>query len=124
MTKIIIAEDCGNSPKNLFLQKLTIAFAKVEAPIILDSITEDFRWNLVGRPLVQGKAEFAKVLAQMSTATELTILHVATHGKAGAVNGILKMKSGKVFSFCDVYEFASAKGTRVKEITAYVIEIE
>src|SRR5260221_12939996 len=101
MTKINIAEDCGNSPKNILLQKLTIAFAKVEAQVILDSVTEDMRWNLVGSPLVQGKAEFAKVLARMNIAAELTISHVMTHGKAGAVNGTLKMKSWKAYSFCD-----------------------
>ena len=28
MTEIIVGEDCGNSPKNIFLEKITSAFAK------------------------------------------------------------------------------------------------
>jgi hypothetical protein len=49
--------------------------------------------------------------------------HIATHGKAGAVNGTTKLKNGKTRAFCDVYEFSGAKGTSIKEITSYVIEI-
>jgi len=25
MTRVVISEDCGNSPKNIFLEKLTVA---------------------------------------------------------------------------------------------------
>jgi hypothetical protein len=55
---------------------------------------------------------------------ELTIQNVVTHGKAGAVNGIRKLTNGKTVGFCDVYEFGNTKGTLVKEITTYQIEIK
>lgn len=126
MTKIIMDEDCGNSPKNLFIQKLTIAFAKGNFKFITDSVTEDIRWDIVGRRLIQGKAEFAEALKQMKDdeISELVIEHISTHGKAGAVNGTRKSKSGKVFAFCDVYEFNKATGTSIKGITSYVIELK
>ena len=47
MTRVIVSEDCGNSPKNLFLQNLTIAFAKHDSKFILDSVTDDIRWNIL-----------------------------------------------------------------------------
>ena len=124
MTRVIVGKDCGNSPKNLFLQQLTIAFAQGGTGFILSSVAEDIRWNLVGERLVQGKADFAQALEQAAKAqvAELTIDHVVTHGKAGAVNGTLTMENGETRAFCDVYEFTGAKGTIVSEITSYVIE--
>jgi limonene-1,2-epoxide hydrolase len=126
MTKIIIGEDCGNSPKNIFLQKFTIAFAKGDAKFILGSVTDDIRWNMVGEQLIQGKDNFAKALEQMKNdkAVELTIHHIATHGKSGAANGTTKLKNGKTRAYCDVYEFKDTKGSSVKEITSYMIEIK
>jgi limonene-1,2-epoxide hydrolase len=126
MTKIIIGEDCGNSPKNIFLQKFTIAFAQGDAKFILGSVTDDIRWNMVGEQLIQGKDNFTKALEQMKNdkAVELTIHHIATHGKSGAANGTTKLKNGKTRAYCDVYEFKDTKGSSVKEITSYMIEIK
>lgn len=124
MTKVIVSEDCGNSPKNIFAQDLSIAITKGDSKFLLDKVTDDIRWNRVGNKLIQGKNDFAKALEQMKKekAIQLTVHHVATHGKAGAVNGTGKLKNGKTYAFCDVYEFSSAKAVEVREITSYVIE--
>lgn len=124
MTRVIIAEVCGNSPRNIFLEKLTIAFAKVEAEWILENVTEDVRWNIIGEELVSGKAEAAARLERMAVeeVEELTVSHVATHGRAGAVDGMLKMKNGERLAFCHVCEFTRAGGTQVRGITSYVIK--
>ena len=126
MTRVITSEDCGNSPKNIFVQDLTIALAKRDSKFPLDSVTDDIRWNIVGDKLIEGKDSFAKALKGMKDdkAVQLTVQHVATHGKAGAVNGTTKMKDGKTRAFCDVYEFSNSKGNTVKEITSYVIEVK
>jgi len=126
MTTIITSEDCGNSPKNTFLQDLTIAFARSDNAYILDRITHDIRWEIVGATHVSGKTDFAAMITQMdaSDVAEITVLHVVSHGKAGAVNGTRKFKSGKVEAFCNVYEFSNAKAERVKEIKSYLIPIK
>lgn len=126
MTKVITSADCGNSPKNIFLEKLTIAFAKNDFKFILNNVTDDIRWNIVSSKLLQGKDHFAKALKRIKSdpAAELKIDHVATHGKTGAVNGTTKLKNGKTLAFCNVYEFNGAKGTSIKEITSYGIEIK
>jgi hypothetical protein len=125
MTKIIRSEDCGNSPKNIFLEKLTIAIAKGDAKFILRSITEDARWTIVGERVIEGQEALAESLERIkhNEIAELTMYHIATHGKAGAVNGRLKLKGGRTQAFCNVYEFGNAKGVNVREITSYVIEI-
>lgn len=126
MIKVIIGEDCGNSPKNIFLQNLTTAFARGDSKFIMESVDDEMRWNIVGGGLIQGREDLAKTLRQMKKdeAVELRIHQVASHGKAGAVDGILLLESGKRRAFCDVYEFRNTKGTRVKEITSYVIDLE
>lgn len=124
MTKVIPSEDCGNSPKNIFVQDITIAFAKGNSKFLLDHVTADVRWNRIGKKLVQGKDNFAKALGMLkkTETTQLTVHHVATHGKTGAVNSTAKMKNGKTYALCNVYEFSNTKGEAVREITTYVIE--
>ena len=123
--KVIRSEDCGNSPKNIFLEKLTIAIAKGDAKFILRSITEDIRWHMVGERVIEGKEDLKKVLQETkeNAVAELTMYHITSLGKAGAVNGRLKVRGGRTQDFCSVYEFGNAKGVNVKEITLYVIEI-
>ncbi len=125
MTKVILSEDCGNSPKNILVQDLTIALAKGDRKFIVSNVTNDVRWNIVGDKLIEGKEKIAGMLEQMKNdkATELTIDHIATHGKAGAANGTMKFKNGKTVAYCNVFEFSNTKGTSVKEIISYEIEI-
>lgn len=124
--RVIASSDCGNSPKNKFVQSLSIALAKGDVAFILGKVTDDIRWEIVGDKTVFGKDEFAPALKRMkdSAAVELTIQHVLTHGKAGAVNGTMRLKNGKSRAFCDVYEFSGASGKSVKEIVSYIVEVE
>ena len=125
MTRVIIGEDCGNSPKNVFVQEITIALAQGDVKSILKSVTEDIRWSIVGDRVLQGTEQFVEALQEKKNekVVELKIQHIATHGKTGAVDGTLKFKN-KSHAFCHMYEFSNAKGNAVKEITSYIIEIE
>ncbi len=125
MTKIIRSEDCGNSPKNSFIQEVAIALAMRNVEFLLRSVSDDIRWYIVGRKLVQGKAEFVDFIQSLGDhqIDTLTIHHVVTHGKAGSVNGIARLNDGGSQEFCDVWEFTNAKGTSVKAITSYMIEV-
>ena len=126
MTRIIKSDDCGNSPKNLLVESISIALALGDGKSLSGSVTEDIRLNIIGSHELQGKESFNTRLKQVTNdkVTEIVIQHVATHGKAGAVNGTKKLKSGKAYAFCDVYEFSGVKGTSVQGITSYVIELK
>ena len=125
MTDIIISKDCNNSPKNLLLQKMTIAFAEANVDFILGIAAEDIYWHIIGEKIVHGKANFTAATVKLKTGEveQLTILHALSHGKVGAVNGRKKMSDGRVLAFCDVYEFTGASFTSVKEITSYLVEL-
>jgi hypothetical protein len=124
MTEVNRSEDCGNSPKNRFVQELSIALALREMAPILEGISDDASWEVVGSSRLEGKAAFAEELRVDGPvqAESVTIHHVVTHGKAGAVNGTIRADDGSVRQFCDVYEFTSAKGGSVRAITSYVID--
>lgn len=129
--KISLRDDCGNSPKNEFAQKLTVAFITADAELVAESVTDDIRWNIVGIAPIRGKDAVTAVFRNPNRepVAEVTIEQVLSHGKAGAVNGTFVLSEdrgggkwrSKSYSFCYVYEFANAKGTSVKAVTSYII---
>ncbi len=70
--------------------------------------------------MVEGLAALLQTLDKTDDVTQLTIEHVISHGRVGAVNGAVQ-RGGKTNDFCDVFEFANAKAERVKSIRSYVI---
>lgn len=125
MIKITSAPDCGNAPKKEFLKQMNIAFANGNSEFLAESITDKIVWVIIGRKKIEGKEKFKEELEKMKAekVSELTLARILTHGKEGAVSGIMKMQNGKQYAFSDFYEFSGAKGTKVKEITSYVIEL-
>ncbi len=125
MTRVILSEDCGNSPKNNLIQQVTVAFAKRDVKFILESVTDTIRWNIVGDRLIEGKSNLTEFLKQSKTneVSLLTIHHTASHGQAGAVDGAQKLTDGELIAFCNVYEFGNTKGTLISEVISYVIPI-
>jgi hypothetical protein len=125
--KVICAEDCGNAPKKKLIKDFNIAFANYDIGFIIENISGEVCWNIVGEQLViQGKEVLAATLEQMKNkkTIELQITSIITHGNTGAANGIIKYENSKTYAFCNVYIFSStAKNAKIKEITSYVIEV-
>lgn len=124
MTEVIRSGDCGNSPKNVFVETLAVALATGDRDVVLASIVDDVRWRVVGDEPTLGKDEIADALRANGKRKpkRVVIDRVMTHGRAGAVNGTVEFAGGKVCEFCDVYEFGSAKGNSVSRITSYRVE--
>ncbi len=125
MTKITVSADCGNAPKKEFLKEINIAFAKGNSDFLTASVTDKIVWNIIGDKKIEGKEKFTEELEKMKMkkASELILDRILTHGKEGAVSGIMSMQNGKKYAFSDFYEFSGAKGAKVKSIISYVIEI-
>lgn len=126
MTKIDVAADCGNSPKMQFLKDFNVAFAQSDLDFLLQAVSDDIRWEMVGETVVKGKESFAATLKEMEGEhpTAMRIAKVITHGKTGAVQGEFLMRNGKKYAYCDVYGFKSAKGDRISSIQSYVIQLK
>ncbi|MBO6792348.1 MAG: nuclear transport factor 2 family protein [Balneolaceae bacterium] len=126
MTKIVSSPDCGNSPKMEFLKAFNIAFAKGDVEFITQSVSDDIVWDIIGDKKIVGKERFTEELERMKNVqtSELIIHQVLSHGKEGAVNGIMKMLDGRQYAFSDFYRFTGAKGAKIKSITSYVIGVK
>jgi len=127
MVKIMVHERCDNAPKKAFLRDFVIAAAKGDAQEIDDKITNDVRWNVLGRCSWDGRQQ---VLAELqnfgdSTLTELVINTVVTHGYDGAVDGLLTFADGGTRSFCHIFTFrASTNNSPIKAIRTYEVAME
>lgn len=108
-----------------FLEKFNKAFAENDTDFILEHVSDDIKWNVIGYQAVQGKEEFAEMLIsmQLPDPQKLKIHNIITHGKSASVNGEITSKEGNSFGFCDVIKFSGFKNPKVKEMTSYVIEI-
>ncbi|MUV04719.1 nuclear transport factor 2 family protein [Flavobacterium rakeshii] len=126
MTKIISSANCGNSPKMNFLMEFNIAFAKGNIKFLIEKITDDIVWNIIGHREIEGKERFIEELKKIrhEEADELIIDHILSHGKEGAVSGLIKLHNVKKYAFSEFYVFQSAKGEKIKTITTYCIEIK
>jgi hypothetical protein len=126
MVKINVEADCENSPKKEFIRDFEVAFPEKKRTVILDSIDDNISWEMVGESVINGKADAEEMLDTMldGTITELTIENIITHGDAGSANGTISFEDGRVFSFCDIFNFTShGKNAKIKKLTSYVIEI-
>jgi hypothetical protein len=121
--KVTFPEDCGNSPKNLFVKDFSIALASGDLEHIQERISDDIHWILPGEGECKGKTEFLHRLKQErnTMVSEMEIFHAFTHGKAGAVDGLKRIAEGYLYAFCDVYEFSSVKGEKISRITTYLL---
>ncbi|WBL24128.1 nuclear transport factor 2 family protein [Zunongwangia sp. HGR-M22] len=103
------------------------AFASGNNQFMLDHITKDFHWIMIGKKEVKGKESFAEELLEMEShvTDDLELVDVISHGNKGCVNGNMKIKTPNgeslSFSFCDVYEFCQA-GDKIAKMTTYVID--
>lgn len=122
--KLTIKPDCGNAPKKEFIKDLNIAFASNDIAFLLDSVTNDIRWTLVGDSIVEGKDQFEEALIEMNqyTTTELVLESILTHGKEGAASGFIRLDGGSAYEFADFYEFSGTRGAKVKSIKSFVIQ--
>lgn len=123
---INIKPDCGNSPKRAFIRDYNIAFAKGDIEFILAHASDDIIWHILGDQKIEGKEAFQKALEEMKSykINEITIHHIITHGKEGAVNGEMLMSDDKRYAFSDVYEFVSAGKTIIKKMYSYIVALD
>ena len=125
MPSITVKPDCGNSPEKALLRDFISAFAHADVDGILAPMSDDIVWNLVGDAVIEGKENVRELLESMENAgtSDLVIESIITHGRDAAVNGVIRSNSGQAHAFCDVVQFDSAAGMKIKIMTSYSIEI-
>lgn len=117
MTRIIRSADCGNSPKNKIVEDIAVALETRDINFLSTILDYDAVWNYVDGTATTAETILNQVSAQ-DKPTSLTIDRVMSHGKVGAVNGVISQGKTKR-RFCHVIEFTSVKCNQVRRIESY-----
>lgn len=113
--KITQSTDCGNSPNNLLVQEICIAYVKHDTKFferIIDDVANIRNFvpnSTAGR-------------SQRSEIREVRIIHPISHGKSGAVENSIVYKNKNVKQFCLFIEFDSAAGKIIKRLERYELK--
>lgn len=113
-----------------FIRRVNDAFVRYDTAFFEANLADDVRWTMVGSPAIEGKAAFIAEVTSMAEgpAPDLSVTNVITHGTVAAVEGTVTLvdDSGapKTYAFCDVYRMSGSKNGKIKEITAYMIELD
>lgn len=120
--KVIVPQNCGNSPKINFIKELNISMAKRNLQFLYDHITDDIKWSILGVQKLIGKNKVIKLMEELRDLSilELNLQTIITHGTAGAVNGVVILRDSSRIEYCSIYTFTSnSKNIKIKEMTTY-----
>ena len=96
--------DCGNSPKNALAKNFVIALFGAQTETAKHWLAADAVVEIYGSMRLCGREE---ILAHLKTAERLEIKTVVTHGRAGAVAGVVTRERRPV-PFAVTLRFATA----------------
>lgn len=112
-----------------FLRKVNRAYAEGNIDFLLDHISEDLCWVIVGEKDIAGKSEFKEVIQQMQEmpSMEIKVENIITNDHYGIVEGVVvsrnRLGQKKHFGFCDIYKIHEGTHFMISEIKSYVIDI-
>lgn len=123
---VTVPDDCENSPRKQFLVEFNRAFAECDMNFVLDHVSNDIVWTMVGDKEVNGKSEMqSEIKPMMGGKASTMILHsVIIHGREAAANGEFHYPGGEMIAFCDVYQFTKNTEITVKRITSYATSLQ
>jgi len=115
-----------------FLRDFNAAWLKEDISEVLDGVTEDIRFRMAGEKGVEGKADFSKMLKEMSGSGQgfdLKIERVIINGNQAALTGQIVCRSADnakvtTYAFCDVYVLQGEAQPKVRDLTAYIMEVK
>ncbi len=122
MTTIQRSADCANSPKNAFAEDVAVVLLTGTSVTLAPSLSDDATIEVVGKAARWGQGDLRDFFetALEANPQALRIEHALTHGKVGAVNGVLTTQDGADKGFCVMLTFASTKAKRVRTIQLYL----
>lgn len=112
--------------RQIFLEELNRAFANSDHQFMLDHVTDNFEWRIVGTDVISGKEAYAAALKEMASPEPLRfkIHSMITHGTEASVSGVMYITDEHYIEFCDVMKFKSAGSNLITRMTSYAIEIK
>lgn len=112
-----------------FFQKVNESFANGDVDFLMDHVTESIHWEMVGEIKVQGKQKVSEMFEPMrGEKIENYVTHnIITHGNTAVIHGSMNMPkedgSMATYAFCDLYKLDKFKNGKIKEVKAFLIEV-
>ena len=116
MVKITGSRDCGNSPKNAFVQLIGVTIEQGE--LLDDASPDDIVWE-TPHGVHEGLEAVKGALASVDLPVSIVAEHAITHGKVGATSGVSTLENGKSRRYSHVIEFTNTKAIKVTRIKSY-----
>ena len=117
MTKVQESKDCGNSPKNRFVQDVAIA---LETGLLQpEMIASNVACHGIADSPIEGLQQLERYLADRATPAAIVINHAISHGKVGAASGETTLANGHKRRFSHILEFTNTKANCVASIDSY-----
>ena len=114
---IIRSPDCGNSPKNGFVEDIAIA---LETGIYdLEAFDPAVIWSTSFTRQIVGRTAVLEALSPERTPAKVIVEHTISHGRVGAASGEVIRANGETSRFCHVLEFTSFRANRVARVKSY-----
>jgi hypothetical protein len=117
MTIVHGSRDCGNSPKNRFVQDVAVFLEA--GPGKADALSDDVVWHGAADTPLNGRHAAQAWLAQRAKPSRIVVEHAISHGKVGAASGEVSFEDGRTRRFSHVLEFTSVKADSVARISSY-----
>lgn len=117
MVQILGSKDCGNSPKNKFVQDVAVALECGEA--VPSAFSEGVIWERSSTEPISGKDAVFEELETRPKPSSVVVQHAISHGKVGAASGEVTFTNGFAQRFCHVFEFTSARANCVAVVKSY-----
>lgn len=117
------------NPTEKFLRDVNKAFSEGDSKFLLNHITDDFCWIIVGEKTVGGRVEFSEALDQMQgmPPMKIDIQNVILTDESAVVEGLVvgrnRNDQKKYFGFCDIYKLTAEKNPKIIKMTSYVIDV-
>ena len=113
--KITKSADCGNSPKNLLVQKICIAYIKGDKTYFKRFIADEAKLGDIWQVGDNGKVALSDIV-------QVRINHPISHGKSGAAEYSVLYKDKQTEQYCLFIEFDSAAGKKIQRLERYVLK--
>lgn len=114
--------------KEEFIRDFNEAFSNNDLDFILNNMSDNIVWNMIGEKTIEGKKavkEFMEPMSKIET-LELELLGIVSREQSAAAHGRMKIKDSsggiKSFGFADFYEFEGINIPKVSKMTSYVVE--
>ncbi|WP_306110300.1 MULTISPECIES: hypothetical protein [unclassified Roseovarius] len=117
MPRVIRSPDCGNSPKNRFVEDIAIALETgIFDPEAFDPAVT---WETSSTRRIVGRTAVLEALPAERAPAKVIVEHAISHGRVGAASGEVIRANGETSRFCHVLEFTSLRANHVERVKSY-----